>query len=94
MPFDTTGYIGYVMRPKYISGYAFDKNGQKFDFHYSENDAHVVSHENDHLDGILYTQKAQRTVAVNTMKIITPIVFGAGIVLAIGLISLGIKLFK
>ena len=88
------GYIGYVMRPKHISGYAFNKSVEKFNFNYSASDAHVVSHENDHLDGILYTQKAKRTVPIKAIKIIVPTIIGAGLVLALGLIILGIKLFK
>jgi peptide deformylase len=52
------GMIGTVIRPDYIKMEATDLNGERKVYEFHDFDARVMCHENDHLDGILYTDKA------------------------------------
>lgn len=52
------GLIGTVDRPDYIKIEALDLNGDKQVYEFHEFDARVMCHEYDHLDGILYIDKA------------------------------------
>lgn len=52
------GMIGTVIRPDYIKIEATDLEGQRKTYEFRDFDARVMCHENDHLDGILYTDKA------------------------------------
>ena len=52
------GMIGTVTRPDYIKIEALDLNGDKKTYEFHDFDARVMCHEYDHLDGILYTDKA------------------------------------
>lgn len=52
------GMIGTVVRPDYIKMEATDLNGERKVYEFHDFDARVMCHENDHLDGILYTDKA------------------------------------
>ncbi len=52
------GKWGDVKRPRKVTVEAFDRNGKKFKFVGRDFTAKALSHENDHLDGILYTDKA------------------------------------
>lgn len=52
------GMIGTVERPYYIKMEALDIDGNKQIYEFSDFDARVMCHEYDHLDGILYTDKA------------------------------------
>ena len=52
------GKIGTVERPYYIKMEALDINGEKQVYEFSDFDARVMCHEYDHLDGILYIDKA------------------------------------
>ena len=52
------GMIGTVDRPDYIKIEALDFEGKKQTYEFSDYDARVMCHEYDHLDGILYTDKA------------------------------------
>lgn len=52
------GLIGTVDRPDYIKMEALDLNGDKQIYEFHEFDARVMCHEYDHLDGILYIDKA------------------------------------
>ena len=52
------GKWGDVKRPKKVTVEAFDRYGKKFKFVGRDFLAKALSHENDHLDGILYTDKA------------------------------------
>lgn len=52
------GKIGMVERPDYIKIEALDLDGQKQTYEFSDFDARVMCHEYDHLDGILYIDKA------------------------------------
>ena len=52
------GYLGTVKRPEKITIQALDKDGKKQTYELEGFEAIVMCHENDHLDGILYTDKA------------------------------------
>ena len=49
---------GKVTRPEKVTIEAYDENGNKFSRGFSGLLSTVVQHENDHLDGILFTDKA------------------------------------
>lgn len=53
------GMIGTVERPDYIKIRALDINGVEQVYEFSGFDARVMCHEYDHLDGILYIDKAE-----------------------------------
>ncbi len=52
------GYLGTVKRPEKITIKALDRDGKKQTYELEGFEAIVMCHENDHLDGILYTDKA------------------------------------
>ena len=52
------GKIGTVTRPDYIKIEALDLSGDKQTYDFHDFDARVMCHEYDHLDGILYIDKA------------------------------------
>ena len=52
------GYVGTVTRPNYVKIKGLDRNGDSVEYEGTELLARAFLHENDHLDGILYTQKA------------------------------------
>lgn len=52
------GLIGTVERPDYIKIEALDIDGNKQVYEFRDFDARVMCHEYDHLEGILYTDKA------------------------------------
>ena len=51
------GLIGTVERPSHIKIEALDLDGNKQVYEFDDFDARVMCHENDHLDGVLYTDK-------------------------------------
>ena len=51
--------IGTVERPEYIKIEATDISGQRQVYEFRDFDARVMCHENDHLNGILYIDKAE-----------------------------------
>lgn len=51
------GFEGEVVRPSYIKIKAFDRFGEEFEYEGEELAAVCVSHEYDHLDGILFRDK-------------------------------------
>ena len=53
------GYIGIVERPEKVRIKAKDRNGEEFELEAEGFEAVVISHEYDHLDGILYKDKAR-----------------------------------
>lgn len=53
------GMIGEVERPGYIKIEALDLEGNKQVYEFRDFDARVMCHEYDHLDGILYVDKAK-----------------------------------
>ena len=52
------GMVGTVERPDYIKIEAMDIDGNKNIYEFHDFDARVMCHENYHLDGILYVDKA------------------------------------
>ncbi len=52
------GKYGTVMRHEKASIKALDENGKTVTYHGAELVGHIFQHECDHLDGILYTDKA------------------------------------
>ena len=52
------GLIGIVERPQKIKIRALDRDGVEQDYEFEGFDARVMCHETDHLDGVLYTDKA------------------------------------
>lgn len=52
------GKYGTVLRHEKASIRAYDENGKEFTHHGSGLVAHIFQHETDHLDGILYIDKA------------------------------------
>ncbi len=50
---------GQVERPEKVTVEALDENGKKFSRGFSGLLAQIVQHENDHLDGILFIDKAK-----------------------------------
>ena len=52
------GKIVTVVRPDYIKIEATDLDGERKVYEFHDFDARVMCHENDHLDGILYIDKA------------------------------------
>ncbi|MBF1161214.1 MAG: peptide deformylase [[Eubacterium] sulci] len=52
------GLIGIVERPQKIKIRALDRDGVEQDYEFEGFDARVICHENDHLNGVLYTDKA------------------------------------
>ncbi len=52
------GLIGTVDRPDYIKIEALNLEGEKQVYEFHDFDARVMCHEYDHLDGILYVDKA------------------------------------
>ena len=52
------GKAGEVVRPKKATVRAFDRNGEEFEFTGEDLYARCICHECDHLDGILYVEKA------------------------------------
>lgn len=52
------GLIGIVERPQKIKIRALDRDGVEYDYEFEGFDARVMCHENDHLNGVLYTDKA------------------------------------
>ncbi len=53
------GKFGTVERPKKITVVAYDRNGKKFTVKAQDFVARAFCHEYDHLDGILYVDKAK-----------------------------------
>lgn len=51
------GFEGEVVRPSYIKIRALDRFGEEFEYEGEELAAVCVSHEYDHLDGILFRDK-------------------------------------
>ena len=52
------GKIGTVTRPDYIKIEALDLDGEKKTYEFHDFDARVMCHEYDHLNGVLYIDKA------------------------------------
>lgn len=59
------GVFGLVKRHKKISVRALNRHGRRIEFDAKNFDAFVIQHEIDHLDGILFIDKADRKVKVD-----------------------------
>ena len=53
------GYIGDLVRPMKVVVRAQDRHGNEFDIEGQEVVARCLCHEYDHLDGVLYSEKAE-----------------------------------
>ena len=53
------GKSGQVTRPNYVKAVALDVNMNEFELEGTELLARAILHENDHLDGHLYVEKAE-----------------------------------
>ncbi|MBI2617843.1 peptide deformylase [Candidatus Kaiserbacteria bacterium] len=62
------GYYGTVPRAERVTVSAYDENGKKFTRGAGGLLAQIFQHEIDHLDGILYTDKAIKTYRVEEVK--------------------------
>ncbi|MDR1627297.1 MAG: peptide deformylase [Oscillospiraceae bacterium] len=69
------GLWGEVVRSAYIKGTAFDENGEKFEFEADGDEARIICHEYDHMNGVLFTDIAKRIYT--TKRIIAKIVVAA-----------------
>ncbi len=56
------GKSGNVVRPMTVTVEATDRNGKRFTFEGTELMGRCLCHENDHLDGILYIDKADEVL--------------------------------
>lgn len=56
---------GLVKRPEKISVEAYDETGKKISHGAAKFFARVIQHEMDHLDGVLFIDKASRFIEVN-----------------------------
>jgi peptide deformylase len=54
-----TGMRGRVTRPRRVRVQALDRHGKKLDFIWEGVRASVVQHETDHLNGVLYVDRAE-----------------------------------
>lgn len=59
------GKAGEVTRPQKATVRAFDRNGQEFEFTGEDLYARCICHECDHLDGVLYVEKAEKMFDLN-----------------------------
>jgi len=53
------GIVGKVNRPRYVKVKGLDRNGDEVEHEGSEYMARAFCHEIDHLEGILFTEKAE-----------------------------------
>ncbi|MCB6992337.1 peptide deformylase [bacterium 210820-DFI.6.37] len=58
------GYQGKVERPERIRIKGLDREGKEQEYEFRDWDARVMCHEFDHLEGILYTDKAGQVYEV------------------------------
>ena len=59
------GKAGDVTRPQNATVKAFDRNGEEFEFTGEDLYARCICHECDHLNGILYVEKAENIFDLN-----------------------------
>lgn len=63
--FSVPGIYGLVKRHRKISVRALNRHGRTFEFDAKDFDSFVLQHEIDHLDGILFIDKAEKTVELD-----------------------------
>lgn len=66
--FSVPGVYGLVKRHKKISVRALNRHGRRIEFEAKNFPAFVIQHEIDHLDGILFIDKATKTVELDDKK--------------------------
>lgn len=81
------GYAGLVKRPKTVIGTAYDRQGKPFDFNESGFMAQVISHEYDHLDGVLYTDKSLTKISNKKATAISLVIVAAGISIIVAAVA-------
>lgn len=59
------GKAGDVTRPQKATVRAFDRNGEEFEFTGEDLYARCICHECDHLNGVLYVEKAESVYDLN-----------------------------
>ena len=59
------GKSGLVTRPNYVKVRAFNENMEEFELEAEELLARCILHENDHLNGVLYVEKAEGGIRDN-----------------------------
>lgn len=62
------GEYGLIDRPKTVKLQAQDRNGKYFIITASDLKAQCISHETDHLDGILFKSKVKRMLAPDELQ--------------------------
>lgn len=62
------GKYGIVTRPDYVKVRALDRNGDSFEYEGVGLTARCFCHELDHLEGILFTERAQRMLTPAELK--------------------------
>lgn len=63
--FSVPGTYGLVKRHKKVTVEALNRHGRRIEFEAKNFPAFVVQHEVDHLDGILFIDKAEKTVELD-----------------------------
>lgn len=61
-------YVGDVIRPKKVWVEALNRNGEKISLEGEDLLARAFCHELDHLEGILFTSRAQKVINKNDME--------------------------
>lgn len=59
---------GIVSRPKTVTVRAMDRNGRYYNLKGSDLLARAICHETDHLDGVLYIDKAERMLTADEVE--------------------------
>lgn len=62
------GKYGVVTRPDYVKVRAQDRNGDTFEYEGEGLTARCFCHEIDHLEGVLFTERAQRMLTPEELK--------------------------
>ena len=62
------GQYGMVERPNYVKVKAQDRNGNFFEVEATEFEARAFCHEIDHLNGIVFTDKASRMLSEDELR--------------------------
>jgi peptide deformylase len=61
------GKFGYVKRSKVVKVMSFNESGEKIEFKAKDLFARVVQHEIDHLNGVLFIDKAKKISTENSL---------------------------
>lgn len=61
--------FGIVVRPNFVRGYAFDRTGKRFTFEATGDEARIICHEFDHLNGTIFTDIASEVFTSKQLKL-------------------------